>query len=194
MSDNYVIWRYKLLKHGAALTNLRGLERAFRLTDGTPLAASFPADVSLQFNPDFPNDLLLADNMKNTSSLAIVSERLAAVVRDQVTTGIELLPVSLLDHKGGVASKDYFIVHPVDPLDCIDREQSVFEESLIARGEIEFFDRLVLDDTRIPAERKVFRLKGFPDIILVQRELAEHLDGQGMSGLGWLPIDEYPEL
>ena len=194
MSDKYVIWHFKLVKHGAVLTNLRGLERVFRLTDGTPLAATFPDDVSLQFDPDFPNDLMLTDNMQNTSSLAVVSDRLARAVGEQVSTGIELLPVSLLDHKGRVASGDYFIVHPVDPVDCIDRAQSVFEESRIAVGDIEFFDRLVLDEARIPHERKLFRLKGFADLIIVDRELAEHLSRQDMSGLAWLPIDEYPEL
>jgi hypothetical protein len=36
-------------------------------------------------------------------------------------------------------------------------------------------------------------LKGFKDIALVRRDLAEALDQQHFTGLGWLRLEDYPE-
>jgi hypothetical protein len=194
MSENFVIWRYQPQPFAAILGKITGLERLFRLNNFTPLAEGFPDDVRLHFHPDFPTDLQLLDNMRNTDNIAVVSARLKQAIQDRTTSGVEYLPVSLVDHKGRTASDQYFIIHPVDPIDGVDRDESVFEESRLHPGRFEFFDKLVLDEQRIPPDRQLFGLEGFGDIMLVRRELATALDEQGFTGLGWQSIDEYPEI
>jgi hypothetical protein len=194
MTDNYVIWSYRPEPFAAILGKITGLERTFRLNNGTSLAEDFPSDVQIHFHPEFPNDITLIDNMRNTDNIAVVSSRLKHAVETQTAVGLEFLPVSLIDHKGRSASREYFIVHPVDPVDCVDREMSVFEESLLRPGNFEFFDKLVLDEELIPSDRRLFRLKGFADIIVACRDLSTALEEQGFTGLGWLNVSEYPEV
>ena len=192
MQSNYVIWTYKPLDGACALKDLRGLEKSFRLNNGTPLAAQFPPDVELHMHPDYPNDILLLDNVLNADMLIVASPRLQECVRALSPPEVEYLPVRIIDHKGRLASGEYVIVHPVHPVDCIDMQQSVFESNLIDPDDIESFDRLVLDEPKIPPERSFFRMKGFWGITLVRRDLAAAISAAGVTGLEWLTVNEYP--
>jgi len=191
--SNYVIWKYVSVPFAAVLKNMSGLEEVFRLQDGTPLQEGFPEDVAYHMHADFPDDLLLLDNMLNVKDLAVISSRLKQAIESRRIPEVEYLPLRIVDHKGRIASADYFIVHPLAPVDCIDREQSVFDEDLILPGSIDSFEKLVIDDSKIPEDRQIFKLEGFWDITLVRRDLAQALDAQKFSGLGWLEIEDYPE-
>jgi hypothetical protein len=192
MSDKYVIWKYQSEPFAAVLKKLTGLEKIFRLQDGTHLQEGFPGNVAYHMHPDFPNDLVLVDNMLNLDKILVTSTRLKQAIESRGAPNIEYLPLAITDHKGRQASKDYFVLHPVDPVDCIDREHSVFEEDMILPGDIESFKRLVIDETRVPADRQLFRLRGFWDITLVRRDLAEALDQEKFTGLTWQRIQDYP--
>ena len=192
MSDDYVIWNYKTEPHAAVLKKLAGLEDEFRLQDGTHLQEGFPRDVAYHMHPDFPNDIALVDNMLNLDKVIVASPRLTTAIKGRQPAYVEYLPLAVIDHKGRAASRDYCIVHPVDPVDCIDRERSVYTEDDILPGGIDSFKKLVLDETRIPADRALFKLQGFWDITIARRDLAEALDAGKFTGLTWQRIDEYP--
>jgi hypothetical protein len=194
MKGSYLIWRYESVDGACVLGALRGLEKTFRLNDGTPLAAQFPGDVAFHMHPDYPNDLLLVDNLLNRDMVIVASRRLQECVREHAPADVEYLPVSIVDHKGRIASKDYSIIHPVNPIDCIDMGNSVFEADLIDANDIESFDKLVLDETKIPPARSLFRLRGFWEITLVRQDLAKAIDAMGLSGLSWLDVEDYPPV
>lgn len=142
-------------------------------------------------NPDFPNDLLLPDNVGNSLQLNLVSE---AVHRFLVETGlgdVEYLPVSIIDHEGRVASLTHVIVNPVGPVDCIDMAQTRCTMSEFVEGDIDEVTRLVIDERRVPAGRQVFKLEGLGAPTLVRRALAQRIDQQGFSGFTWLELDKY---
>jgi hypothetical protein len=192
MSDHYVIWNYKSEPHAAVLKKLTGVEKVFRLQNGTHVEDGFPADVAYHMHPDFPNDIALVDNMLNLDKVIVASPRLTQAVKRRKAPHIEYLPLAIVDHKGRAASKDYFIINPVDPVDCIDRTRSVFEEDDILPGNIESFKKLVLDESRIPADRQLFKLRGFWDITLVRRDLADAIDAEKFTGVTWQRIQDYP--
>ena len=192
MSDRYAIWDYKSEPHAAVLKRLTGLDDEFRLQEGTRLQKGFPDDVAYHMHPDFPNDIALVDNMLNLENVLVASARLTAAIKKRKPARVEYLPLAIIDHKKRKASKDYFIIHPVDPVDCIDRERSVYKEDDIIPGGIDSFKRLVLDESRIPPDRQLFKLQGFWDITLVRRDLADTLDAENFTGLTWQRIQDYP--
>ena len=192
MLSNYVIWTYKSVDGACALKDLRGLEKSYRLNNGTPLAAHFPPDVELHMHPDYPNDILVPDNVLNADLVIVASPRLQECVRSHSPPEVEYLPVRVIDHKGRLASAEYAIIHPLHPVDCIDRQRSVFRISPIKPDSIKSFEKLVLDESRIPRERMLFRMQGFWGITLVRRDLATAISSMGFTGLEWLGIDEYP--
>jgi hypothetical protein len=136
---------------------------------------------------------LLTDNVDNTDSCAVVSAKLAAVLRARPVAKMEYLPVSIIDHKGKVASKDYFILNPLELVDCIDRKKSKFREDDMVPGDIEKIFNLVLDEKRIPKDRGVFRVKGFAEMTLASRDLADELTAAKFVGLRWVPAKGNPE-
>jgi hypothetical protein len=194
MKGSYVIWQYESVDGACALGELRGLEKTFRLNNGTPLAAQWPAEVAFHMHPDYPNDILLVDNVLNGDMVIVASKRLQECVRGHAPPDVEYLPVSIVDHKGRVASADYAIIHPVNPVDCVDKGNSVFDVSLINPKKIDTFKKLVLDETKIPPARSFFRLLGFWRITLVRQDLAKAIDAMGLSGLSWLDIEDYPPV
>jgi len=191
--SEYAIWKYTKVPFDAVLGPLKGLEQRSRLLKGVPLQKGFPDGVEFRMDPDFPNDLVVPDNILNLNMLVLVSARLAASLQARNLEKVEYLPVSIIDHKGRSAGPGYVIVHPIDPVDCIDTSLSVFKLSPIDPNNFDSFKKLVLDTTRIPDDRWCFRLKGFWDIVVVRKDLAESLDKEAFSGLGWLQIQDYPE-
>lgn len=192
MSSEFVIWRYSSVRNAAMLTDLRGFDEINLFDTGEPLLAGFPADAAFHMDPDFPNDLLLPDNVGNSLQVALVSKRLAEVLQQEGTTGIELLPVRIIDHKGRVASDSHVIVHPVGLVDCIDMTQSVYKPSRFVEGNIDKVKKLVIDSARVPAQRTLFKMRGFGEPLIVRRSLADALDRAGFSGLSWLEVDQFP--
>lgn len=193
MSGNYVICKYKSEPHGCVLGDLAGLEDDYRLNDGTPLAEGFPTDVAFHMHPDYPNDILLTDSLLNSNLLIVGHQRLADFLKQRNIPELEFLPVGIIDHKGRKSAENYFVIHPTHPIDCLDKANSIFSNSFILPENISSIDRLALDESRIPKDRQVFRLKGFWNIALFRRDLAADLDREGFSGLGWLEISDYPE-
>ncbi len=193
MSGNYVIWQYISVPNACVLKQLEGIDEQFRLRNGTSLHNGFPTGVFYRMHPDFPNDLLLVDNMLNSKLLIVASQKLKESIENFHPPKVEYLNIGILDHKGKTASDSYFFIHPIEPVDCIDRSQSIFEEDSIDPESIDSFKRLVINEARVPSDRQIFRLRGFWDITLVRRDLANALDEEGFSGLGWLEISDYPK-
>ena len=191
MSSEFLIWRYKTVRGACVPDRLTGVKKKFQLHEGVPLRAGFPSDAAFHMNPDFPDDLLLADNVRNGALAVLVSERLHRFLADRQLEHLEYLPVKVMDHKGRVASDTHVIVHPVGLVDCIDLAQSVYEPSEFVEGDIDRFDKLVVDASRVPADRQVFKLRGYGELTLVRRGLADALSQQGYSGLDWLEIDAF---
>jgi hypothetical protein len=190
--DNYFIWQFKSVQYACVLNDFTGFSAKNTLFHGISLTKSFPTDAAFHMDPDFPKNLLLTDNMLNSDSAMVVSAELADALRAQKVSKLEYLPVAIIDHKGKVASKNYSILNPLDLVDCIDREKSEFRPSRILPGEIDKFDKLVLDEARIPEDRPLFRMKGFNDIALASRALVDVLTKGNFTGLGWMPVSKYP--
>ena len=192
MTENYLIWKYKSVPHACALRDLVGLEKQFRLRQGISLQKDFPGDVAFHMHPDYPNDLLLVDNALNQKRIIVASRKLKEFVEARAIPHVEYLQVGIVDHRGRKASSDYFVIHPIHPVDCVDKKRSLFERDDINPENFSSFERLVIDESRIPTDRELFRLSGFSDITLARRDLAEALDAARFSGLGWLRIADYP--
>jgi formylmethanofuran dehydrogenase subunit B len=192
MSSEFMIWRYASVPGAAVFTNLRGFEDIFRFDTGQPLKAEFPADAAFHMNPDFPNDLLLPDNVANSLQVLLVSARLQEALQAAALVEVEYLPLSVIDHKGRVASASHVVVHPLGLVDAIDMEQSVYKSHRIVKGKIDKVTKLVIDSQRVPPDRQVFKLKGFGTPVIVRRRFAELLGAGDFSGLDWLDAAEFP--
>lgn len=193
LSKDFVIWGAGTVAHAAIMRDLKGFDDEFGLTIGKSLLAGFPGDVEFHMDPDFPKDIVLADNVENENLVVLVSEAVHRFLLAQELPQVEYLPVTIVNHKGRPASTGHVIVNATDPVDAIDWDRSELEMSEISEGYIDTVDKLVLDTRRIPADRHLFRLKGLRRAMVVRRSLAQAIDQQGFKGFGWIAIDDYPD-
>lgn len=194
MAGEFVIWKYKTVKHATGVAKGPGSgfnDVVGELMNGVSLAAAFPPNARMAMPADRPNDTVLPDNVYNTDMLIVASQRLKTFLEQRKLPEVEYLPVAVLNHKGDPVGDPFFIVHPLSPLDCVDESQSSFDRSDID-GSYEEFEHMVIDPDRVPPERALFRIKGYWDATLVRRPLAEALLAAGFTGLSFaeLPAED----
>ena len=181
--DDFVIWGKRYQEGSCVVSNPIGFGDQFLLMEGVPLFEQWPEDVVCKMSPKYPKDIQLTDNLHG-GSYAIISQRL----KEQITalagaSQIEFLPVTILNHKGRVASKDYFVLNPVGSVNCIDIEKSGAVWNAIDKSDISHFQRLVLKDGEVPADVGMFRPAHRTRTILVRRSVADQLSSAGFTGL-----------
>lgn len=156
-------------------------------------AAADLADAEIVFDLSPDHGKKLADSVPNTLSILVVSDRLRSLL---AATGeeIDFHPVRIRNLKGRMVKDPYFLANPLGAVDCMDREQSDFEESALEPGQVNYFRRLVLDPERIPADRKLFRLASQKDLVLVRKDLAyEIFRVQKCEGMIFQAIETFGE-
>lgn len=191
--DDYLVWTDEPVPHGCRLTLLEGFEDSWLLNKGHPCTADWPDDVAFRMDPSQPHDMVLGDNLENNFLLLVVSERLSEFIAARQPREVEVLPVTILDHRGRATKTRYRLVNPTRPVDCLDLERSGAERSELDPSSINAVSRLVLDEARLDRERLLFRPLGFYDVTLVRRDLAEAMRAEGFTGVRWIEVGDYPE-
>lgn len=179
------------MKHAAGLDEMVGFDELPYFVLGRSLQGKFPGDVKFRMDPDAPRDTILTDFLQNIHSLLIVSRRLKEFLENRGVKAVEYLPVTILNHKGKVASSDYFIVHTVDDIDCLDLAQSGPRYSSIRKESIDRVERMVLDPTRVSPERELFQVKNLDGFTFATRALADAITREKFTSIEWLPIEDY---
>lgn len=190
-SREYVVWEADPSGTFCTLGALENVEDEYELKRGISRASGFPGDALFAMDPAYPRDIQLADNIYNLEGLPVVSSGLKELIAGREPIATEFLRVSIVNHKGRVASDAYYIVNPFEPVDCIDREASDIEWNEIDRELISSCFGLVLDESRIDFERLLFRPLYLPTIVLVRGDLADEISEAGFTGLRFTPLDEF---
>jgi len=127
------------------LDECNGIDRKWEIDKGVPRAATFTDNVTLKMDNQYPHNIMLADDLFNKHRLIVVSGRLKNFLQSRSLVQVEYLPITILDHKGQIASRDYVIVHPINPVDCLDVEQCVPRWSFIDKTRIKELKHFVID-------------------------------------------------
>jgi hypothetical protein len=193
--QDYLVWTHSnKVKHSCVLDQLIGVKKIFELREGVPRASTFPADAHFTMSADFPNNTVLIDSLINTDMVIVASRRLRDFCESRNLKCLEYLPVKIMDHKGKPVANEYFILNPIQPVDCLDIERSEVEWDELVKGDIDTVGQVVLDPARIDPDRELFRLCKYFEPILVHRALAEAIDREKFTGMRWIELDKYPEL
>lgn len=189
-----LVWRPG--SHADGVCRVRGLQNVddvFELGMGVSRSSGWPNDAFCRMDPFYPKDIALADSLLGANVL-LVSSRVKDFLGGARVNNVELLPVQIVNHKGRTASRDYFVVNPLDVCDCIDEQQSLAERNPIDPDSILGSARLALRYDRIPAELKIFRPEFWREIVLIRRELADAMRAAGLTGLRLIEPDDYTGL
>lgn len=190
-SADYFVWKWARVPNAISVEDVQNLDDTDRFVDGEPWGSAFPPDVTFQLNSERRKDTVATDNVSNVDLFALVSTPLKEFVEKWPVQSVEFLPVTILDHKGKPLPQRYFIVHPFHDLECLDVAASGVQFSQIRKESMTRVKRLVFDPKFEDPKRDLFRIKNFPDLVLVSRPLAEALQAKKFSALRFIPATDY---
>ena len=166
----------------------------WRFSEGESLADGFPKDAQVRFSDNYPDGRKLLDIVNNVLDVLIVSGRVKAVCDAAGVENVEYLPVTILDHRGGVAGKDYFIANVLGSEPVIDMQKSDYVTSSLDESEILSIDNLVVDADSVAADAKLFRAATLKTLFFIRQDLLEALLSNRISGLKTYPADGWDGL
>jgi len=181
----YVLWYSEDRGNSCAILKPQRVPRSFELTGGIPRAKDWPDDVFSKMDPDYPQNIKLEDSLINTDDLIVSSRPLKEFLEGRGVPCVEYLPITIMNHKDRVASKDYFIIHPVGLQEGLDVDKSGCEWSLIDSDTIDDVEQIVIRPSKIDPNVPLFRLKYYYYPIFVRSDLAEAIINAGFTGIGW---------
>lgn len=161
----------------------------YLLTEGVCAAAWFPGGVTFDLWKDRGSKL--ADSIPNVLGFLIVSDKLRRLLDKHSGADIEFLPVRVRNHQGRLVKARYFIANVLGTTACVDRELSDFDMGAIDKEHASHFRRLVLDESRIGADQKLFRLSEQPGLILAREDLVDELLEQDCTGILFTYLEDF---
>lgn len=184
------MWEWDVGERFCVLDGLTGVT-AERAGKGLSRRAAFGAKAAFRMSARHRRHTALADNLSNMDREIVVSRRLKDRLEEFKPRDVEFLPVSIVNHWGWAASRDYFVVHPLGQVDCIDTARSVYRWNAIDPDKMSACSRLVLDPDRIDPDRLLFRPRHLGHHVLVRPDLAASLAREGFTGLLFTPLDAF---
>ena len=166
------------------------IEDSWELDDAVPRLEKLSNPVRCRMDPDYPNEIRLSDNLEG-GTVPVISNRTKEILETVVRNRVEYLPAELINHKGRVEPAQYFVLHPLDLVDCIDTEASGVQWNRISPGQISRCKSLVLKPDAIPANFTLFRLKHWGSNIIVREDVTEVLEKADLTGLYFRPAQGY---
>lgn len=170
---------------------LEGFEgQGFRLLKCKPLKDILPADAYYQMSDDYPENLELADFLHILDRTLVVSSEAKDFLESAHVSGLEFIPVRILNHKGRSVKRKYYIANCLNLVDCIDQEETEFEWDTLDESKMEDVANLAIDESKINQNTALFRMKHLHEFLIVRRELAEKISAVGLVGLAVTEIED----
>ncbi len=119
----------------------------------------------------------------------VFSDRLCQLLHNMMVTNVQYFPLAIINPAQGDTINDYKIANIVGVVDCVNRELSDLE--YFDDGDIEFVNKLVLDEGAIPSDLDIFRLAGRTTMVVVSQVLKDAIVGSGMTGCVFYKPEDY---
>ena len=191
---------YYVLKENYEETNVyvakipKTIKKQYQLIEGVSRIDDWPDEVIFQFSRSRPEGMNLTDWIENPSGWLLISNRFKSLLEDFNPKHIEYLPVSINNHKGRIASKDYWIANFTTLTKAVDRELSDFDEDPVDADEIFTFEKLILQEEILISGDEIFRLKELPRLILARQDLVERINKNGLTGMIFVETRKFKSL
>lgn len=183
---NILLWR-DIAPPGTCQLGSPRLWSVVKLHAGQSVIGEYPGGLSYRMSDLFPDDILLRDNFE-VAGQVLVSGKLKGFIEQALPDHeMEFLPISILNHKDRVESDDYFILHPIGTVDCIDIDRSKVRWNPLKKKVIDACKGLVFKPDGVPPGLKLFRPQYWGFNILVSQDFAHQLTEAGFTGLRFIP-------
>jgi len=145
--------------------------RAFRAGLGIKLGKDWPADARMTMDKDFPGTKM-GSLIGNPCNYLVCHRDVGAVMQEVCSNEIELLPLTILNHRKRPVSDEYVVVNVIGTVDCLDDKASGIERF---EGDVVGMDDPVIDARRLPADLDLFRPAAAPSHLIMSLNLGRAL-------------------
>jgi len=187
----YLVWNNLPYQNVCLLDVIENVEPQSNLLRGVLLQKTFPTDALMKMSARHKKDTGLNDDLPNLHDCKVCSKPLVDFLKRRNLKNVEYLPIKIINHKGKVASDEYFIVHPISPQDALDVKASKPKYNQLIKTEINKVENIILDKSRLDPEVKIFRLASYFFPVLIEKELAKEMEAEGFKGPYFEELDEY---
>lgn len=132
----------------------------------------------------------LLDNVNTMFRGWLVSTRLREALEAARVDNIDYYAARIVDASTGRVHDNYWAANIVGLVSCMDRQKSVFDSLPVSPDLVQSIDELHLDHTKIHGE-KIFRLKEYFPLILVDEAVKQTLSAARLRGVLLVPAEGY---
>lgn len=165
--------------------------RDYYMRKGIRMGDLYPPDVKLRLSKRAPG-IKLSSLLGNTLSYLILNSHAKDIFVKTGESEIETLPFTLINHKGRVHSKDYWILNPIGTFDCVNRDASKIKYLDETKKDIVGIawaaGSLVFDSKKMQNAPDLFRVPEKPSLIFMSERLARAAKTAQLSNV--LPIED----
>ncbi len=176
---------------------------SWMLRKGRIIEDEYPKDAHFQFHKTEGN--LLTDYVNNIYGAFMISQKLKDLLDsfDIDETVVQYLPFKLSDKKGRPFDGTFYIVNPLESVECLDIDQiavaaknskyyhdtpKIFHYSGIqytsdAREKVLNLSFIIVDKDKIPDDKLIFRIKEIPDHIIIRNDVMQKILDSGLTGM-----------
>lgn len=131
------------------------------------------------------------DYLSITSACAIlVSEKIAKVLKP-LDLNIQFLPSKIIKEDGTVYD-NFCTLNIMENIYCVDMEKSIVEKTYLSDGtELLDIRKLVLDESKIPKEKKIFHLGEEVVWLIVHQDVVDLVQAVNPTGIKFIPVEEF---
>ena len=146
----------------------------------------------MTIDPSFGNEL--HDVIRDSKFSFIVSKRLKEFLDNENLINNGFIPATIVNETNRIIAKSYFVAHQTIHQNCINMEKSIFDRDPRKYNSIISVDHLVVDESLIDSRVKLFRLKYYPNILIVNRKLANKIKKLKFTGIEFEEIENYNQF
>lgn len=186
--SSYRFYRPAYIPNACSLANPDREPGFGKIDKGQPFLDDFAGDyLSAKMNDD-PDRTLLFDAIGCGYEFMVISEAIRKFLEKETTDPIEYIPMQIRDQNGVPTPEQYWVVNVLEPVDCLNKELSVYEQSSANPNVFIGVDKVVLHEERVPEDRNVFKIEGINQI-LFSNQLIEKMGA--FSNFKWCSVEGF---
>ncbi|MBU6954792.1 imm11 family protein [Hahella sp. HN01] len=159
------------------------------LIAGYRIADEYPDGIEktvLRLEEEYPG-LVLASYIGNPDRMLVFRKDAAKIIIDTNQSETEVIPFTLLDHKGKTRSEDYVFINPVGTVDCVNWKESICTRD--SEGNIETYEKLVFSKEKLDQRPNLFRIRFDTSLYLFSETLVNALLEKNHTNLVFKDIE-----
>ncbi|KMQ50099.1 hypothetical protein CHISP_2959 [Chitinispirillum alkaliphilum] len=164
----------------------------YKIHRGYPVKDIYPLQEEVIWDLDPQKGKLVGAFVPNANGLKVVNTAFKEVLEKESGATFEFLPLKIRDHRKRIVPETYWFANLLDLVHCLDVKRSDFDWCPMEETQVRRFCRCVLDQSKIPEGKKLFRLGERKVDWIIEEELVFKIAYEyALGGAGYEKLKNY---